>query len=139
MANKFDVNKTFKGKNGDIWMNETLVGTCEKFEAKITPDYSEQKLKGKTYRIPQGYAITGSLTSVKVDRMFTDLLFEAMKNCEVPEVTIVGVETNGEIEERIKFENVSFDELMLISFAEGESRKDEMAFQAVDADYVDRG
>lgn len=133
-----NVNKTFKGKDGEVYINGVLLAECEKFEAKAVPDYEEIKVKGKSYRVPQGYSVSGTLTSLKVDNTFSNLLGAAIKNCEVPEIEIIGTETNKDVSERVKFTGVTFDELALISFENGASHKDEMAFQSVDFDYIDR-
>lgn len=55
-----------------------------------------------------------------------------------PLFTIIGMEQNGETSERIKYEDVTFDKMTLQKIVQGESHKDEMAFQAVDFEYIDR-
>lgn len=137
MTQNFDVNKTFKGKNGQVWVNDVLVGSCDSGEIKVSPEYEPQKIGGKEYQTVEGYTVSGSISRVKMDSMFAKLLADDIKKGVLTDVNIIIKTTNGEIEERVQAIGVAFDDLVLGAFKNGESTKEEVSFKAVDYEILD--
>lgn len=140
MAEKIKPADTFKGKDGELWINDRQLANIESFEAKVKYEYQEIKVAGSmtTQQVVVGYTVEGSLNTIKVDSSFSLLLADEMKKGNAPDVKLIGKVSNGTVEERVALLEVTFDELTLLKFAPGEIIKEEMPFKAVDYDYIDR-
>lgn len=125
-------NETYKGKNGKVWLNNKLIGTCTSFSAKVTIKYETYEIGGRTYREAEGYEVSGTIKNIKVNEMYLELLSDAIRANDTVTFNIIGKEANNTTERRVSLEQVTFDDLNLIDFESGKSKTEEMSFQAVD-------
>ncbi len=125
-------NETYKGKNGKVWLNNKLIGTCTSFSAKVTIKYETYEIGGRTFREAEGYTVSGTIKSIQVNGMYLNLLSDAIKANDTVTFNIIGKEANNTTERRISLEQVTFDDLNLIDFESGKSKTEDMSFQAVD-------
>lgn len=133
---KLEPNQSFKGKNGRLWLNGKEVGTVTDFEVKAVPEYEDNWIGGKKYREEQGVSYKGMYSAVKIDNEYTEMVMTAIKSGSTTNFTIVAVERSNYKETRCAVIGITFDDVTIVAFKQGESRKEDATFEAVDVDLL---
>ena len=139
--NTVKTNEIIRGTFGRVWVNDELWAEVKSFEGKLTLSYEEADISndmGKHQRY-MGFSGEGTMTVHKVNSKITNLLAKGVKTGVMPEVSMVGKldDPTALGAERIKFSEVTFDEVMLLKFENKALMDQEIPFKFADFDVID--
>lgn len=135
-------NRTINGTFGAVWVNNEKWLDIESFEAKVTISYEDINMAESlgTHRKMTGWEGEGSLTVKKVYSRGANLLADAVKRGEVPDVSIVGKLEDPDAygAERVAINGITFNEFTLLAFEQKTNMTEELPFNFSDYDMIDR-
>ncbi|CAM5212240.1 Terminase OS=Lysinibacillus sphaericus OX=1421 GN=LS41612_21125 PE=4 SV=1 [Lysinibacillus sphaericus] len=138
---KLKPNKLINGTFGSVWVNNEKWLDVEEFEAKVTIDYEDVNMAEDlaTHKKMTGWSGEGTLKVKKVYSRGANLLAKAVKEGVVPDVNLVGklADTDAFGSERIAINEVTFNEFMLMQFAQKTIGTEELPFNFADYDPID--
>ena len=138
---KLKPNKTINGTFGSVWVNNEKWLDVEEFEAKVSIDYEDVNMAGDlaTHKKMTGWSGEGTLKVKKVYSRGATLLAKAVKEGVVPDVNLVGKLADPDAfgAERIAINEVTFNEFMLMQFAQKTIGTEELPFNFADYDPID--
>ena len=141
MAKDMVANKTINGTYGEVWFNGNKLGNCKSFECKVTGEYQEMDIAGRSgkYQKWLGFSITGTMTLIKLDSTIVSSILPYWKAGQNPTFTIVGklADPSAYGAERISVTGVTLDEATLLSFEQKTVKDEEVPFKAEDYDLLD--
>lgn len=115
-----NTNKLLTGTNGNMWLNGKLLATLKSIELKVTGNFEDVNFCGDpaTYSKFTGWAGEGTVTFGKVDSTAVNLLAEAFKSGQMPEIKIISKLTDKSTgkSERVAVTDVVFTEFFLAKF-----------------------
>ena len=128
----FRGNRRISGNFGRVWLNNNLVFEISSFEAKITADRDDVIIGvSKDSKIT---SLTGEGT-ITTKKVFTSGLNELLTKWQAgndPRVTIIAELADPDAvlgqKERVRIENVWFNDLPLMNFSKGEVIEQELTF-----------
>jgi len=141
MAETIKTNEIIRGSYGRVWVNDELWAETKSFEGKLTLNYEEVDLSndlGKHQRY-MGFSGEGTMVVHKINSRVTTMLAKAIKNGEMPEISMVGKlnDPTAKGAERVKFSEVTIDEVMLLKFENKAIMEQEIPFKFADYDVID--
>ncbi|MFM9535695.1 phage tail tube protein [Lysinibacillus sp. IITD104] len=138
---KLKSNRVINGTYGSVWVNNEKWLDIEEFEAKVTIDYEDVNMAEDpaTHKKQTGWSGEGNLKLKKVYSRGAKLLAEAVKKGMTPEVNIVGKLADPDAfgSERVAINEVTFNEFMLMQFAQKTIGAEELPFNFADYDLID--
>ncbi|UPW82726.1 phage tail tube protein [Lysinibacillus sp. Ag94] len=138
---KLKSNKTINGTFGSVWVNNEKWLDVEEFEAKVSIDYEDVNMAEDlaTHKKMTGWSGEGTLKVKKVYSRGSGLLAEAVKKGIVPDINIVGKLADPDAfgAERVAINEVTFNEFMLLQFAQKTIGSEELPFNFADYDPID--
>ncbi|MEK5330259.1 MULTISPECIES: phage tail tube protein [unclassified Lysinibacillus] len=138
---KLKSNRVINGTYGSVWVNNEKWLDIEEFEAKVTIDYEDVNMAEDpaTHKKQTGWSGEGNLKTKKVYSRGAKLLAEAVKKGITPEVSIVGKLADPDAfgAERMAISEVTFNEFMLMQFAQKTIGTEELPFNFADYDFID--
>ena len=141
MPKEMVAQKTINGTYGEIWINGQKFGNCKSFQAKVTGEYQEMDVAGKSGKSQKwlGFSIAGTITLAKLDSSITSMLLPFWKLHQNPTFTIVGklADPSAYGAERISLTGVTIDEATLMDFEQKTVKDEEVPFKAEDYDLLD--
>ena len=134
-------NKVMNGSFGKLWIDGELYANVKSFEAKNGLNYEEVEIAGDlgTHQKYMGYSGAGTMTLHKIDTSIGKKLNKGVKTGNMPEIEMVSALDDPAAygAERVKFIEVTFDEVTLMKFANKELQEEEVPFKYADYDYID--
>lgn len=134
-------NKILRGSFGKVWVDNELFGNVKQFEAKVTYNYEDVDIAGdlSKHRRLMGYEGEGTMTLHKIDSTIAKKIAEDYKNGELKESKIIAAldDPTAYGAERVELTEVTFDELMLMKFANKEIVEEEVPFKFAGYSYLD--
>lgn len=141
MSKKMQTNKILRGNFGRVWVNSELMANVKKFEAKVGLNYEEIQISNDlgTHQRYMGYTIEGTMTLHKIDSQVAHLMKDGIKTGDLPDIKIIAKldDPSAYGAERIEMTEVTFDELTLMNFENGNVIEEEVPFKAAYFDYLD--
>jgi len=138
---KLKSNRVINGTYGSVWVNNEKWLDIEEFEAKVTIDYEDVNMAEDpaTHKKQIGWSGEGNLKLKKVYSRGAKLLAEAVKKGMTPDVNIVGKLADPDAfgSERVAINEVTFNEFMLMQFAQKTIGAEELPFNFADYDLID--
>ncbi|MEY2353276.1 MULTISPECIES: phage tail tube protein [Lysinibacillus] len=138
---KLKSNRVINGTYGSVWVNNEKWLDIEEFEAKVTIDYEDVNMAEDpaTHKKQTGWSGEGNLKLKKVYSRGAKLLAEAVKKGMTPDVNIVGKLADPDAfgSERVAINEVTFNEFMLMQFAQKTIGAEELPFNFADYDLID--
>lgn len=138
---KLKSNRVINGTYGSVWVNNEKWLDIEEFEAKVTIDYEDVNMAEDpaTHKKQTGWSGEGNLKLKKVYSRGARLLAEAVKKGMTPDVNIVGKLADPDAfgSERVAINEVTFNEFMLMQFAQKTIGSEELPFNFADYDLID--
>lgn len=139
--NKGVTNKTIRGTNGRLWMNDKLLANVKSFECKIKLEYEDIDENGNPIKQRRyvGASIEGTMVLHKVDSAVLKLLNGAIMSMDMPDINLVSQVSDTSVTgmERVKLHNVTFDEFDLASFENAKVGEESIPFRAGGYDPTD--
>jgi len=139
---KLKSNRVINGTYGSVWVNNEKWLDIEEFEAKVSVDYEDVNMAEDpaTHKKMLGWSGEGTLKVKKVYSRGANLLADDVKKGIVPEVNIVGklADPGAFGSERVAISEVTFNEFMLMQFAQKTAGTEELPFNFADYDFIDR-
>lgn len=140
---KFDsAKRVMSGTWGEVWLDNEYVAEAYSFSAKIS--YSKQAVArcgqmGSDQKVT-GYSGTGSIGMHKINSRMGIIMGEKIRNGEDVRFTIIAklADPDAYGQERIRLQNVSFDDLTLMNWEADTPGKLETPFTFTDYDYLDK-
>lgn len=136
------VNKILRGTFGRLWINGRHVANVKEFELKVTLNYETVQENGNMIDQNRyiGASVAGNLLCHKTDSYFADLLGDAIKSGQMPDVKMDGRldDPDADGSERIAVYDIVFDELTLLKFTNGAIGEEAMPFKAGDFEILDK-
>ncbi len=130
------------GKFGRTWVNSELWAEIESFEAKVTGKWEDVEFCEElgTQRKYMGYSIEGTMSMKKMHSRGANLLDEGFRTGLMPDVKLVSrlADPAAYGHERVEITGVTFDEMTLIKYTNGELGKEDLPFKAVAYRYIDK-
>lgn len=141
MASKQNSNKIINGTFGNIWVNGELWGHCKSFEAKVAGEFEDVTFAEDLGMHKKYMGFTGEGTVV-LHKMYSNgakILGDAFKTGIMPDIKIVGklADPASYGAERVEILEVTFDEFMLLKFANKEIQEEELPFKFADYNLID--
>lgn len=136
MLRKPKPNEIINGTYGKVYINGNKFANIKTFEAKLVMQYEEVDIAedpGKQQRY-MGYSGEGTMTLHKVDSGILKLVSEDIKAGKMPEIMMVGAVSDPSAlgTERIQFDGVTLDEIMLLKFEQKTLTEEEVPFKFAD-------
>jgi len=135
-------NKIMSGTFGSVWVNNEKYIEVKAFEAKATGNYEDVKLSGKlgTSRKYMGFEGAGTMTLHKVYSRGAKLIADAFRTGIMPEIKMISKLDDPAAfgAERVKYSNVTFDEVTLAKFENGTPGEEELPFKFEDFEFIDK-
>ncbi len=132
--------KTINGTYGEVWFNGLKLGNCKSFQAKVTGEYQEMDIAGKSgkYQKWLGFSIAGTITLTKLDSTIVSMVLPFWKTGQNPTFTVVGklADPSAYGAERISLTGVTIDEATLLDFEQKTVKDEEVPFKAEDYDLL---
>lgn len=142
MANTFSANKAINGTFGRLWVNDEERANIKSFEAKVTLSWEDVPIADDlgTHKKYMGHAGEGTATFTKFDSYFLKLYAAGIKSGNIPEVSLVAKLSDPASygAERVKFTEVTFDELTLSKFESKTITEEEIPFKFADYELLDQ-
>ena len=140
---KFDsAKRVMSGTWGEVWLDNEYVAEVYSFSAKIS--YNKQAVPrcGQMANDQKvtGYSGTGSMGMHKINSRMGLIMGEKIRNGQDVRFTIIGKLNDPDAygQERIRLQNVSFDDLTLMDWEADTPGKIESPFTFTDYDYLDQ-
>jgi hypothetical protein len=134
-------NKVINGTFGAVWVNGEKWMDVESFEAKVTINFEDVNMAEDlaTHKKMTGWAGEGSMTVKKVYSRGASLMAAAVKNGQVPDISIVGklADPDSFGSERVSLSEITFNEFMLMKFEQKTLGTEELPFNFADYDLID--
>lgn len=138
---KMKSNKVINGSFGKVWIDGELFANVKSFEAKNTLNYESVDIAGDlgVHQKYMGFEGGGTMVLHKIDTAIGRKLEKAVKTGVMPEINIVALLADPAAygAERVKFIEVTFDEVTLLKFANKEMQEEEAPFKYADYEYID--
>jgi len=138
---KLPANKTINGTFGAVWVNNEKWLDIEEFSATVTIAYEDVNMAESlaTHKKMTGWEGEGSMTVKKVYSRGASLLADAVKEGNLPEISIVGKLDDPDAygAERVTLNEVTFNEFTLLSFEQKTPGTEELPFNFADYDMID--
>jgi len=138
---KLKSNKTINGTFGSVWVNGEKWLDVEEFEAKVSIDYEDVNMAEDlaTHKKMSGWTGEGTIKVKKVYSRGSGLLAKAVKTGELPDISIVGKLADPDAfgAERVAINEVTFNEFMLLQFAQKTIGSEELPFSFADYEPID--
>lgn len=139
---RFDsAKRVMSGTWGEVWFDGDLVSETYKFSAKLTYNKTEIGRNGSMAVDTKvtSYKGTGSVGMRKVNSRMLHLLADKIKDGKDVRFTIIGKLDDPDAygAERIRFTNVSFDELTLMDWENNTAGSIETPFTFTDMELLD--
>lgn len=139
---KIKANKQINGTFGAVWVNGEKWLDIESFESKVTINFEDVNMAEDlaTHKKMTGWAGEGSMTVKKVYSRGASLMAAAVKNGQVPDVSIVGKLDDPDAygAERVSISEVTFNEFTLLAFEQKTLATEELPFNFADYDFIDK-
>lgn len=135
-------NRVLTGNTGNVWINGKLLAQIKSIEAKITGNFEDLNCIGDyaTYSVYTGWAGEGTLTMQKIDSTALDILADAFKTGQMPEIKITTKleDKSTKKSERVAISNVAFTEFNLVKFEAKALIEEEIPFKFSDYDVIEK-
>ena len=140
-----DVKPLFNGTHGAVWVTlenqEFKIGEMKTFSAKQINTYEDVDVSEvfTKQRKLVGVELSGEFTKFKSDSNFINIA-ERNKNGETVEISIIGKAYNPETKlvQRIKIEDVSFDEIPLIDLEQKKLTEESLPFKFANYQWLEK-
>lgn len=140
---KFDsAKRVMSGTWGEVWLDNEYVAEVYSFNAKIS--YNKQAVArcGQMANDQKvtGYSGTGSIGMHKINSRMGIIMGEKIRNGQDVRFTIIAKLSDPDAygQERVRLQNVSFDDLTLMNWEADTPGKIEAPFTFTDYDYLDQ-
>lgn len=141
MGSQALANKVLQGKDGNVWVNGSLLATLSKIEVKVKADTEDVNFCGdnSTYTVFNGYSIEGTISCKKVDSTLLKIVAEAFKNGVMPDTKIITALTDKATgkSERTSIEGIIFTEFILACIEAKKMLEEEYPFKASSYDLLE--
>lgn len=138
---KLKSNRVINGTYGSVWVNNEKWLDIEEFEAKVSVGYEDVNMPEDpaTHKKMTGWSGEGTMKLKKVYSRGAILLADSVKKGTVPDVNIVGKLADPDAfgAERMAISEVTFNEFMLMQFAQKTIGTEELPFNFADYDFID--
>ena len=132
--NKGVTNKIIRGTNGRLWMNDKLLANVKSFECKVKLEYEDIDENGNPIKQRRyvGASIEGTMVLHKVDSTVLKLLDDGVTSMDMPEINLVSKISDPRVTgmERVRLNNVTFDEFNMASFENSKVGEESIPFRA---------
>lgn len=132
--NKGVTNKIIRGTNGRLWMNDKLLANVKSFECKVKLEYEDIDENGNPIKQRRyvGASIEGTMVLHKVDSTVLKLLDDGVTSMDMPEINLVSKISDPSVTgmERVRLNNVTFDEFNIASFENSKVGEESIPFRA---------
>ena len=132
--NKGVTNKIIRGTNGRLWMNDKLLANVKSFECKVKLEYEDIDENGNPIKQRRyvGASIEGTMVLHKVDSTVLKLLDDGVTSMDMPEINLVSKISDPSVTsmERVRLNNVTFDEFNMASFENSKVGEESIPFRA---------
>lgn len=139
---KLKSNRVINGTYGSVWVNNEKWLDIEEFEAKVNIDYEDVNMAEDpaTHKKMLGWSGEGTLKVKKIYSRGANLLADDVKKGILPDVNLVGklADPGAFGSERVAINEVTFNEFMLMQFAQKTALTEELPFNFADYDFIDR-
>lgn len=129
------------GTNGKLYVNGVRYANIKSFELKATLNYEEVDINGNLAKqyVYTGYALSGTMSLHKVNSHNANLVKDGMKTGVMPDIKFVASvnDPNFDGQDRIEVEGVTFDEVTLLAFENGQIGTEDVPFKAGGYNYID--
>lgn len=136
-----NANKIIRGSFGKLFVNGVRYANINSFELKATMNYTEVNINGDlcTQNVYTGYSLAGTMNLHKISSYNANLVREGMKSGVMPSIKFVATvdDPNSNGADTIEVENVTFDEVTLMAFTNGEVGTEDIPFKAGGFNYID--
>lgn len=130
---KITANQVLNGTYGTVWINGNLAANIKKFEAKLTLNYEQVDIANDPgeHQKFMGYSGAGTMTFNKVDSSIVAMMHEDILKGKIPEIMMVGKLGDPQSigAERVQFNEVTIDEIMLLNFEQKTVMEEEVPFK----------
>lgn len=130
---KITANQVLNGTYGTVWINGNLAANIKKFEAKLTLNYEQVDIANDPgeHQKFMGYSGAGTMTFNKVDSSIVAMMYEDILKGKIPEIMMVGKLGDPQSigAERVQFNEVTIDEIMLLNFEQKTVMEEEVPFK----------
>lgn len=133
--------RVISGTWGEVWLDNEYVAEAYSFNAKIS--YNKQPIPrcgmmANDQKVT-GYSGTGSIGMHKVNSRMAAVIGEKIRNGHDVRFTIIGklADPDAYGQERVRLQNVSFDDLTIMNWEADTPGKVETPFTFTDYDYLD--
>lgn len=134
-------NKQMNGTFGAVWVNNEKWLDIDEFEATVTISYEEVNMAEDMAQHQKmvGWEGEGSMTVKKIYSRGANLLADAVKKGQTPEVSIVAKLDDPDAygSERVSMSEVTFNEFTLIQFEQKTPATEELPFNFANYDLID--
>lgn len=135
-------NKIIRGIFGRLWINSKKMANIKSFELKATMNYEAVKINGELCEQNRylGYALSGTMVLHKTDTYTASLIGKGIRSGSLPDIKFVGAISDPDSvgSERIEVYNVTFDEVTLMHFVNGEIGEESIPFKAGGYRFIDK-
>lgn len=135
------MNNVILGTNGKLYVNGIRYAHIKSFELKATMNYEEIDVNGNLAKqyIYTGYALSGTMSLHKINSYNANLVKDGMKTGVMPDIKFVASvnDPNFDGQDRIEVEGVTFDEVTLLAFENGQIGSEDVPFKASGYNYID--
>lgn len=138
---KFSKNKIIRGTFGKLWMDEERLSGVKSFEAKVSLEFEEMYINGvlgkqKRY---MGYSGTGTMTLYKFDSTVLRKYQAGILNGDLPDMKLMSAldDPASYGAERVKFNDVTLDDVPLIKFENKGLLEETYAFSFGSFEFLD--
>lgn len=134
-------NAVILGTNGKLYINGVRCSNIKSFELKATMNYEEIDVNGNLCKqqVYTGYSLGGTMTLHKVNSNSVNLVKDGMITGVIPDIKFVASlsDPNFDGQERIEVTDVTFDEVTLLAFENGQIGEESVPFKAGGYNYID--
>lgn len=134
-------NISILGTHGKLYVNGVRYAHIKSFELKATMNYEEVDVNGNLAKqyVYTGYALSGTMSLHKINSHNANLVKDGMKTGQMPDIKFVASvnDPNFDGQDRIEVEGVTFDEITLLAFENGQIGSEDVPFKASGYNYID--
>lgn len=138
---KMVANRVMNGSFGRVWIDGELFANIKSFEAKNALNYEPVDIAGDlgVHQKYMGFEGAGTMVLHKINTAIGKKVAKGMKNGIMPYVdTVAALDDPAAYgAERVKFIEMTFDEITLMKFANKEIQEEEVPFKYADFDFID--
>ena len=134
-------NKIIRGTFGALWMDNEQLANVKSFECKASMHYETVQVSGELCDQQRytGYDLSGTVVLHKINTQMASKVASGMKTGSMPSIKFVTrlADPDSVGAERVAIYDVTFDEVTLTAFTNGNIGEESVPFKAGGYEYLD--